>query len=88
MRSKADALDYRYFPEPDIPPMQLTEEWIAARRAELQELPFEKVKRYKTTYGFNKEYIHALLQDVTLNQWFEALLHQGHDPQLVAKRFA
>lgn len=88
MRSKADALDYRYFPEPDIPPMQLTEEWIAARRAELQELPFEKVKRYKTTYGFNKEYIHSLLQDVTLNQWFEALLHQGHDPQLVAKRFA
>jgi len=88
MRSKANALDYRYFPEPDLPPLHLTAEWIAARKAELQELPVEKIKRYRDVYGFNKEYINVLIGDIQTNQRFEQFVKDGFEPALIAKWFA
>lgn len=88
MRSKANALDYRYFPEPDLPPLHLPAEWIAARRGELQELPVEKIKRYRDVYGFNKEYINVLIGDIQTNQRFEQFVKDGFEPALIAKWFA
>lgn len=50
MRSKEDAQDYRYFPEPDIPPLEISDEWINAIRASLPELRDEKMLRYEREY--------------------------------------
>lgn len=53
MRSKEEACDYRYFPEPDLPAVKISEEWIAAIRANLPELPDAKKKRYMTAFGLS-----------------------------------
>lgn len=50
MRSKADALDYKYFPEPDIPPVQITDEMMADAQAALVEAPAVRIRRYKDEY--------------------------------------
>lgn len=50
LRSKEDAQDYRYFPEPDIPPVQLEESWIEELKSEIPEMPNEKTKRYVLEY--------------------------------------
>jgi aspartyl-tRNA(Asn)/glutamyl-tRNA(Gln) amidotransferase subunit B len=61
MRSKEDALDYRYFPEPDLPELHLSKEII--ERLDKQEIinPNDIIKTMKEKYGFNKEYINALI---------------------------
>jgi aspartyl-tRNA(Asn)/glutamyl-tRNA(Gln) amidotransferase subunit B len=50
MRSKEDALDYRYFPEPDLPPLVLTDEFIEEQKKSLVESSFSRAKRYKQEY--------------------------------------
>lgn len=51
MRSKEDAQDYRYFPEPDIPPLELSEEYLEGLRAEQPEMAEERKQRYQTQLG-------------------------------------
>ena len=51
MRSKQDAHDYRYFPEPDLPPLHLSEEMVEVNRGALPELPRPKLQRFKKQYG-------------------------------------
>ena len=51
MRSKEDAQDYRYFPEPDLVPIVISDEWIAEIKARQPELRTEKLERYKTEFG-------------------------------------
>lgn len=53
MRSKEEACDYRYFPEPDLPPVEISEEWIAQIQAGLPELPEAKKQRYMEAYGLS-----------------------------------
>ena len=50
MRSKEDAQDYRYFPEPDLPPLQIPDEWIERLKSAQPELRDEKMARYKEEY--------------------------------------
>ena len=50
MRSKEDAQDYRYFPEPDLPPLQIPDEWIKQLKSSQPELRDEKMARYKEEY--------------------------------------
>ena len=51
MRSKEDAQDYRYFPEPDLVPIVINDEWIAEIKARQPELRTEKLERYKKEFG-------------------------------------
>ena len=85
MRSKEDALDYRYFPEPDLPPLKISKEFIENIKSNLSESPFEKIKRYKEQYWFNKEYINAFISSVEVNNYFEYFINLWFDPKLVAK---
>ena len=85
MRSKEDALDYRYFPEPDLPPLHLTDEFIENQRKQLVENSFSKAKRYKQEYGFHKEFITPLISDYDISSYFEKLVKDGIKPKNAAK---
>lgn len=50
MRSKENALDYKYFPEPDIPPVQITDEMMTQAQSDLVEAPAVRIRRYKDEY--------------------------------------
>jgi len=71
MRSKENAMDYRYMPDPDLPPLKLEAHRIDEMRKKVVHTPFTRMRRYKEEYGFNKEYINGLIGDVAVNTYFE-----------------
>ncbi len=71
-RSKEFAHDYRYFPEPDIPPLVLSSEWIAARRAELPELPDARRARFEAVYMLSPQDADLLTLERAIADYFEA----------------
>ena len=74
MRSKEDAHDYRYFPDPDLLPIELDEAFLAECRASLPELPDAKRHRYETALGLSPYNAGVLTAEVETARWFEALL--------------
>ncbi len=74
MRQKEDADDYRYFPEPDLPPIVLTEAYIEAIRASLPELPHERFKRYVSDYLLPIGSAAILINEKKLADYFEQAL--------------
>jgi aspartyl-tRNA(Asn)/glutamyl-tRNA(Gln) amidotransferase subunit B len=74
LRSKEDAHDYRYFPDPDLLPLELGEDFLADCRASLPELPDAKRARYETELGLSAYNAAVLTADVTTARWFEELL--------------
>ena len=85
MRSKEDALDYRYFPEPDLPPLVINDETLKRLNAQTLEIPHDIIKKMKEDYGFNKEYINALIGDKEMLDYFLACVKENFDPKTVAK---
>ncbi|MDD3662400.1 MAG: Asp-tRNA(Asn)/Glu-tRNA(Gln) amidotransferase subunit GatB [Candidatus Pacebacteria bacterium] len=71
-RSKENANDYRYFPDPDLPKLYLSEVFdINKLRSELPELPKERRERYRSNYGIKNEDIESYILDKELGDWFE-----------------
>ena len=83
MRSKENAHDYRYFPDPDLLPVILTDEYIDEIRANLPELPEAKKKRYVSELGLTDYDAHVLTLDVETSRYFEEAM-VGQDPKKVA----
>ncbi len=81
MRSKEDAHDYRYFPDPDLLPLVLTEEFVAECKASLPELPDAKRARYVEAFGITPYNADVITADVETARWFEALLAEGAEPK-------
>ncbi len=79
MRSKEDAHDYRYFPDPDLLPLVLTEAFVAECKASLPELPDAKRARYVDVLGMTPYNADVITSDVETARWFEALLAEGVD---------
>jgi aspartyl-tRNA(Asn)/glutamyl-tRNA(Gln) amidotransferase subunit B len=77
LRSKEYAHDYRYFPEPDLVPLEPTEEMLAAARAALPELPAERRKRYATELELPEKVATQLAFDPELGSYFESALAAG-----------
>jgi aspartyl-tRNA(Asn)/glutamyl-tRNA(Gln) amidotransferase subunit B len=77
MRSKEDAHDYRYFPDPDLLPLVLTEEFVAECKASLPELPDAKRARFVDVLGIPPYNADVITSDVETARWFEALLAAG-----------
>ncbi|MCF7835317.1 Asp-tRNA(Asn)/Glu-tRNA(Gln) amidotransferase subunit GatB [Candidatus Gracilibacteria bacterium] len=76
MRSKEDALDYRYFPEPDLPPLLLDDSTLQHLSASILEIPYRIIKKFKQEFGFHKEYINAIISDKeTLDYFLDILSH-------------
>jgi aspartyl-tRNA(Asn)/glutamyl-tRNA(Gln) amidotransferase subunit B len=93
MRSKEDAHDYRYFPDPDLLPLELDEAFLAECRASLPELPDAKRRRYIEDLGLSAYNAQVLTAEVDTARWFEALITetaaaQGKSEAEVAKQSA
>ena len=73
MRSKEDAHDYRYFPEPDLPPLQVDAAWVASIAATLPELPDARRRRFVEQYGLPEYDAGVLTQSVAMAGYFEAV---------------
>jgi aspartyl-tRNA(Asn)/glutamyl-tRNA(Gln) amidotransferase subunit B len=71
MRSKEDAPDYRYFPEPDLPPLEVCEEWVERLRTEMPELPESRRQRFMRDYDLNPDESFTLTSDRKLADYFE-----------------
>jgi aspartyl-tRNA(Asn)/glutamyl-tRNA(Gln) amidotransferase subunit B len=79
-RGKEDAHDYRYFPEPDLPPLQLSGAWIESIRSRLPELPEAKTKRFITDFGLTSSDARFLTSDQFLADYFERVVVISNSP--------
>jgi len=75
-RKKESAHDYRYFPEPDIPPMRFTPEYVEALKRELPELPDQKEKRFMEEYDLSQENADVIVGDKSLAGYFENIVSE------------
>jgi aspartyl-tRNA(Asn)/glutamyl-tRNA(Gln) amidotransferase subunit B len=85
-REKEEAHDYRYFPEPDLPPLVVGKEWIERIRAGLPELPQAKAQRFRSQYSLNPYDTNLLVEDQTVAAYFEGVCSAapGLAPKTVA----
>lgn len=81
MRSKEDARDYRYFPEPDLPPIELSQAYLEELRAEQSELAEAKRERYQGEYGLPEYDSRMITSDRVLAAFFEELVALGTPPK-------
>jgi aspartyl-tRNA(Asn)/glutamyl-tRNA(Gln) amidotransferase subunit B len=84
MRSKEDAHDYRYFPEPDLPPLEVSDEWIAALRASLGELPETRRQRFMREYELNADESFTLTNETALADYFETVAKTSNHQRAAA----
>ncbi|MDD2745860.1 MAG: Asp-tRNA(Asn)/Glu-tRNA(Gln) amidotransferase GatCAB subunit B, partial [Candidatus Gracilibacteria bacterium] len=78
-RSKEDAMDYRYFPEPDLPPLQVTPTFIKER--EIHELPIDRRTKYIEKYQLGADDARILSNERTLSDYYESLVTATNDPK-------
>lgn len=81
MRSKEEAHDYRYFPEPDLVPIRVDDDWIARIREELPELRSEKMQRYVVEMGIPEYDAEVITADPAVALFFEETVAAGADPK-------
>ena len=79
LRSKEDAMDYRYFPEPDLKPLVLTDEYIAERS--VKEIPIDRRKKYLEEYKFLDDDARILSAEKDISDYFESLTELSKDPK-------
>jgi aspartyl-tRNA(Asn)/glutamyl-tRNA(Gln) amidotransferase subunit B len=84
MRSKEEAHDYRYFPEPDLLPLRLSSEWIEQVRSELPELPAAKIQRYQEELGVPEADAEVLVTTLELAEYYEETARLSNQPKLAA----
>ncbi|MDW7670920.1 MAG: Asp-tRNA(Asn)/Glu-tRNA(Gln) amidotransferase subunit GatB [Bacillota bacterium] len=85
MRSKEDAHDYRYFPDPDLKPIFLGNAYIEKIRKDLPELPAVKADRFRHDYGLTPKEIAILTSEKALSHFYEAVVEAGADAKASAK---
>jgi aspartyl-tRNA(Asn)/glutamyl-tRNA(Gln) amidotransferase subunit B len=76
-RSKEDAHDYRYFPEPDLPPLVVDLVWVEQLRQSLPELPQAKIKRFQQQYGLSAAESAQLVEEKAVGEYFEKVMAAG-----------
>ncbi len=83
-RIKEGSDDYRYFPEPDIPPIQISDDWIEAVRQSIPEMPAARRQRYVNDLGLSAADATVLTQSLEMSDFFEATVKAGADAKLAA----
>lgn len=84
MRSKEDAHDYRYFPDPDIPPIIFTEAELTDIRSSLPEMPEQRMARYRTEYGIGENDAVIIVSDKRVSDFFDEAVSGCKSPKNVA----
>src|SRR5690242_10408793 len=84
MRSKEDAQDYRYFPDPDLPPLAIGDAWIERIRADMPELPEAMAAKYVEANGLVPETARQLVSSRAMADYYEHTVQAGVDPKLAA----
>lgn len=84
MRTKEDAHDYRYFPDPDLPPLVIAPEWVERVRADMPELPRAMAERFQRDYGLPAYDASMMTQSKAFGAFFEAAAKACGQPKLVA----
>jgi aspartyl-tRNA(Asn)/glutamyl-tRNA(Gln) amidotransferase subunit B len=83
-RAKEGSHDYRYFPEPDLPPLVLSADWIARIRKELPELPAARRARLTTEYALREYDVGVLTSSPRVAEYYEAVARESGDPKTAA----
>ena len=81
MRSKVDAVDYKYFVEPNIPKYKLSKEWLDEIRPSIPELAYPRKKKYINQYGLSEYDSNILVKDRSISDFFEDTVKLGTDPK-------
>jgi aspartyl-tRNA(Asn)/glutamyl-tRNA(Gln) amidotransferase subunit B len=84
MRTKEDAADYRYFPDPDLPPLVVAPEWVERVRSEMAELPRVMAQRFVSTYALPEYDATTLTQSKAMAAYFEATAQASGQPKLAS----
>ncbi|MBI5098616.1 MAG: Asp-tRNA(Asn)/Glu-tRNA(Gln) amidotransferase subunit GatB [Nitrospirae bacterium] len=84
MRSKEEAHDYRYFPDPDLVPVDVDNAWIEQIRLQIVELPDSRRQRFITQYGLPEQDADLLTSERAMAEWFEEAVKLGGDPKSVS----
>jgi len=83
-RSKEESHDYRYFPEPDLPPLVLTAEFVAEQQSELPELPAAKRDRFVASYGLSREHATVVTATRAVAEYYETVAKTSAEHQAAA----
>ena len=83
-REKEDAHDYRYFPDPDLVPVVISDQWIDQVRATIPELPMQRQQRYIANFGLNPKTARQLIDEPASANFYEDVLATGADPKRAA----
>ncbi|HEY9015675.1 MAG TPA: Asp-tRNA(Asn)/Glu-tRNA(Gln) amidotransferase GatCAB subunit B, partial [Gemmatimonadales bacterium] len=83
-RSKEESHDYRYFPDPDLPPLVLAPSWIAEQRGDLPELPEAKRTRLESAYALSAYDARVITSEPELARYFESVVAAGVEPKIAA----
>src|SRR5690242_19324650 len=84
MRTKEDAQDYRYFPDPDLPPLVIAEDWVAEVRAGMPELPAVMAARFQERDGLPAADAAMMTQSLATARYYEAARDASGAPKIVA----
>ena len=84
MRTKEDAADYRYFPDPDLPPLVIAADWVDRVRSQMAELPRVMASRFVTQYGLPEYDATTLTQSKAMAAYFEAAAQASGQPKLAS----
>jgi len=84
MRSKEDAHDYRYFPDPDLPPLVIGRDWVERVRAAMPELPRDRAARFRSDYALVAYDAAMMTQSLEVADYFEAVAAASREPKLAA----
>jgi aspartyl-tRNA(Asn)/glutamyl-tRNA(Gln) amidotransferase subunit B len=84
MREKVDAIDYKYFTEPNIPPIEITSDFLEETKQQIPELAFSRVNRYINDYNLTRRDANILVKELTTANYYEDAIVEGGDPKTVA----
>jgi aspartyl-tRNA(Asn)/glutamyl-tRNA(Gln) amidotransferase subunit B len=83
MRSKEDALDYRYFTDPNLPPVKIDCEWVNELKEEIPRLQYERSILYINDYALSRKDAYTIVREKEISDYYEECIGLGGDPQLV-----
>lgn len=80
MRTKEDAIDYKYFTDPNLPPIKLDEDWINEIKAEIPRLQYERYSLYVNEYGVSRKDANTIIREKEISDYYEECITLGGDP--------